>query len=185
MIEEFNLIWKNRPDKRGSGSSKYSNCYYLYEMCKILNPKRIIESGTWKGQSSYIFKKICPDAEIICFDISFDNLIWNDDSIKYYEKDWMKVDIEGDRDSVIYFDDHISQKKRLLQAHKRGFKHIIFDDNIPEKDLHLFKDPPTLTIENCFEKKDKKVLPLIDIYEVKNNLNLKLRNTYLTYIKLK
>ncbi len=75
-MDEFKKIYPYRPDRKGIGSSKYTNCFWEYAIAKDLNPSCIIESGTWKGQSSWMFRQACPETDIHCFDINFNNLMW-------------------------------------------------------------------------------------------------------------
>jgi hypothetical protein len=162
----FKEIYDTRPDKAEVGSSGYSNLKHLFHLVKEINPTIIIESGTWKGNSSYLFKH-ASNAEIHCYDIYFGNLMWSDKSISYFEFDITNEDfdwIENKDDVLLYFDDHINQHKRIDWAIEKGFKNIIFDDNITTKEAKIRKNPasPTLQMiefENNYKYKEYQILP--------------------------
>jgi hypothetical protein len=46
----------------------------------------------------------------------------------FTEIDWKAEGIDPKR-AVILFDDHMDQIRRIQEAKRAGFKHIIFDDN--------------------------------------------------------
>ncbi len=174
-------IYNTRPDKKGVGSSGFSQLMHLYNYCLKIKPEVIIESGTWKGQSSYLFFKACPNANIYCFDLDFSNLFWKNDKINYKEHDITEKEIPNisNKRHLIFFDDHINQEQRLNWAIKTGFKNIIFDDNIQENKLHEFKNPPIPTLEML---RAQNKLPNLKTYSILPFLGGK-RNTNLTYIE--
>lgn len=179
----FEEIYASRPDKKEVGSSGYSNLKHLYDYCILLKPKIIIESGTWKGNSSYLFKMACPDAVIICYDIDFSKLMWRHQKIIYNEFDIHNHFhyFENTDDVLLFFDDHINQKKRLKWLIENDFKHVIFDDNIPSGELHTVKNPARPTLQML---KEKGKLPKLKQYKVLPNLIEDKKNTYLTYIEI-
>lgn len=201
----FEQIYKTRPDKKEVGSSGYSNMKHLYDYCMELEPEIIIESGVWKGNSSYLFRKALPRSTVICFDIDFSNLIWRCHSIDYFEYDieesvfgelpdedyvLFKYDVDEISDFIrfivkdsilLFFDDHVNQEKRLKWLIKHKFRHAIFDDNIPSDKLHTVKNPASPTLEML---KEKGQLPELKQYKVLPNLADNKKNTYLTYIEL-
>ena len=83
-MKTFEEIYASRPDKREVGSSGYSNLKNLYDICERLQPELIVESGTWKGNSSWLFFHF---AKVWCFDIDFSNLMFNHSDILYKEQD--------------------------------------------------------------------------------------------------
>ena len=184
----FEEIYATRPDHKEIGSSGYSRMKHLYDICRRENPEIIIESGTWKGNSSYLFRKACPKATITCHDIDFSNLMWRDNSIFYIDRD---LEEEGHRtdfmkpyyskkNCLLFFDDHISQKQRIDWCIKNGYKKLIFDDNVSGKEADTLKNPasPTLQMINFkenYEHKEYEILP----YHGKE-----IRDTYLTWIRL-
>ena len=63
------------------------NLFNLYSVIRSLKPKIIVESGTFKGQSSWFILKAAPKAKIYCFDIDLTQLIYKSNKIKYIEGD--------------------------------------------------------------------------------------------------
>ena len=185
--EEFDKIYINRPDKKGVGSSRYTNCFWLYAIVKELDLTLIVESGTWKGQSSWIMRQADGTVPIMCFDVSFDNLRWRDPSTHntfYGQYDWIKYTWTDMThvNCIIFFDDHISQKQRLQEAYDRGFKQLIFDDNIPDIMVKIKKNPPSPTLQQLYVSRDP-IIKLIKNYQILTHFNDE-PNTYLTYVEL-
>ena len=183
-------ILKTRPDKGEDGTTSTYKLKHIYRICDELKPNLIIESGTWTGNSLWLFFNQNPNAEIHSYEINYNNLKWRDKKINYHNYDIQK-DIKKynpSENDLIYFDDHINHKQRLSWAKETGFKHIIFDDNIPTDKLHEFGMPPSPTISMMSEKNE---LPdYVDFFEVLeyDNSNPKGRNggeNYITYLKIK
>jgi hypothetical protein len=75
-----------------------------------------------------IFKAALPRAKIVAFDINL-SAAHRTDGVDYHECDWMAVDVKAKDTALAYFDDHVNQAMRLIQAHRRGFRHIVVDDS--------------------------------------------------------
>jgi hypothetical protein len=179
----FEEIFNKRPDKQDIGGSGYSRLKHIYDVCKEVKPEMVVESGTWKGNSSHMFYHACPGAEIHCYDIQFEALLWESKDINYHQ-----VDIEQDgfnyefdpEKTIIFFDDHINQEQRLNWAIGKGFKMFLFDDNVPEEEAKVLKRPPVPTLQmidfpNNYEFEEHVIFPY---------LGNDTRQTYLTWIKL-
>ncbi len=133
LLEEFKTIYLKRPIKNNQGGMQSIHMFYVWVTAKKLNPKLIVESGTYKGQSAWLLKEACPNAQIISFDpetkfreISCDGVYY--ESCDFSEYDWSGITIN---DSLVIFDDHQNAYNRLHQCKWFGFKNIIFDDNYP------------------------------------------------------
>ncbi|MDT9694108.1 hypothetical protein Q5762_38425, partial [Streptomyces sp. P9(2023)] len=62
--------------------------------------------------------------------------------------------------AVVFFDDHQNKIPRLEQAIKKGFKHIVYDDNVPYKYTHT-------SFEYLFDvEKDTSVKKYFERYEI-------------------
>ena len=62
--------------------------YNLFIVIKILKPKLIVESGVYKGLSSWFILKAAPkNAKIFCLDINLSQLQYRSSKIYYLEKD--------------------------------------------------------------------------------------------------
>ncbi len=90
----------------------------------------IVESGTFKGQSSWLMKQTCQKSKVVTIDIYPNKLEYKNKKIKYLYKDftlcdWSKIP----KNSLIFFDDHQNAIERLIYAKWFGFKYVIFEDN--------------------------------------------------------
>lgn len=166
-MKTFEEIYSKRPDKNEFGSSGYSNLKNLYDLCVRLKPELIVESGVYKGNSSWVFRHFTES--VVCHDIDFSNLLFKSDKIAYCE-----YDIEEDKNfikdgafghALFYFDDHISQKKRLKFLLDIGAKHAVFDDNQPSHIAKTLKNPASPTLEMLLENHDV-IMHEVKHYEV-------------------
>lgn len=154
-IREYFNVFRNSPIHQSTGGSGFNAGLLIFLSARLLDPELIIESGTFKGFSSWVLRQACPDAEMHCFDISFAELAYRDPHIKYHEHDWRLGEriVPGNRVSLCFFDDHVSQGKRILEAHELGFKVLIFDDNLPAHLLHRDGTPPVPTLDMLLNDK--------------------------------
>lgn len=177
---QFAEIYDNRPDKKEHGSSGYSNMRNLYDLCVELKPRLIVESGTWKGNSSWLFYHFAP---VVCHDLQFYTLMWRSPEIEY-----IKEDIENytyPQDTLFYFDDHISQRKRLEWLIAGEYRHAIFDDNHTRAEIEdiKIKNPATPTLAELMENDDPLVAHISE-YRIMPKYPDGKRDTKLTYIEL-
>ena len=149
-FSEFLTFYKNRPIKNNQSGMKIDHCYALFTLLKKIKPKYVIESGIWKGQTTWLIKNVLKNSKIFSIDIDLSqrDLIYK--NVKYLEKDitkynWSKLDKNK---TLIIFDDHVCFSKRLNFIKKNKFKHIIFDDNLPNN--HIGYYTPKMIVENQF-----------------------------------
>ncbi len=133
LVRDFFELYSHREKTDNTHGSGFHNAFWLYLISRTLNPATIVESGVWKGHSTWLFSKACPQAEIFGFDISLNKFEFPDLNAHMFEQDWQTFefpDIDPDR-SLIFFDCHVNHAQRILEAKKKGFKHLLFDDNPP------------------------------------------------------
>lgn len=101
-----------------------------------------------RGQTTWVLRQACPDAEFHCFDINLSRLVYRDPRATYVERDWETRPFEGvdGARSLGFFDDHQNQAKRVRQAHDRGFRHLLFDDTVPVHKIYADGEPPLPTV---------------------------------------
>jgi hypothetical protein len=145
IVSDFFLLYSQRPIKKNMYGSGFENLFWLYVTGRLLQPDLIVESGIWGGQTTWILRVACPEAELHSFDIDLANRQYINDSVHYHECDWSTVDLGemSNRKTLCFFDDHVNQSKRILEAHEKGFKNLIFDDNLPV--YMLFRETSTIT----------------------------------------
>ena len=149
-FSEFLTFYKNRPIKNNQSGMKIDHCYALFSLLKKIKPKYVIESGVWRGQTTWLIKNVLKNSKVYSIDIDLSqrDLIYKD--VKYLEKDitkynWSKLDKNK---TLIIFDDHVCFSKRLNFIKKNKFKHIIFDDNLPNH--HISYYTPKMINENQY-----------------------------------
>lgn len=131
-IDEFSIIYSERPIKDNQGGMKAPHMFALWFMVRQLSPDLIIESGVWKGQSTWLLEKACPDAKLISIDLNLGNREYISDNAIYLDRDFSEQDwSEVTNRSLVFFDDHQNAYKRLQQCKWFGFRHVIFEDNYP------------------------------------------------------
>jgi hypothetical protein len=114
------------------GGSHFANLFWLYILRRTLGAKLVIDSGTFTGASAWSlsFGEAAP--QVYSFDIGLALLSRREPNVTYHEMDWTASQLPlVDREtSLCYFDDHIDQIRRVIEAAERGFKYLIFDDDV-------------------------------------------------------
>jgi hypothetical protein len=141
--------WSAFPIPVPDAGCGFNTALVLFLAARLADPEVIIESGTFMGGSSWVWRSACPNAELHCFDLSFDALAYRHPSIIYHEHNWTDrpLSIAAPGRSLCYFDDHVNQAQRVLEAAERGFNRLVFDDNVPAHALHKDGYPPVPTID--------------------------------------
>ncbi|OIP90866.1 MAG: hypothetical protein AUK55_12205 [Syntrophobacteraceae bacterium CG2_30_61_12] len=155
--EEFLRIYPQRPIKINTGGTGLGANYWMFVVLRQIKPNLIIESGVWKGQSSWLLRQARPTAEIHAFDICLNNMLHKEPSIAYHECDWIAENIfnRQPNEGLVFFDDHSNQAKRVREAYDRGFKWLLFDDNVPTDQINRIGRPALPSISMLFDPKLK------------------------------
>tara|TARA_Y100000389_G_scaffold23422_1_gene20028 strand:+ start:233 stop:1114 length:882 start_codon:yes stop_codon:yes gene_type:complete len=144
-LEEFSKLYKNRPIKSNEGGMMFPHMFGLFYVLKTLKPKFVVESGIWKGQSTWLIEKVLPHAKVISIDVKLDKreYISKSKKVTYTNKDFRFLNLKNisKKNSLVFFDDHQNFFDRIIQCHFFGFKDILFDDNYPpnQGDCYSFK----------------------------------------------
>jgi hypothetical protein len=131
QLDDFLELYDKRPIPNNGGGMRAPHCFATYFMMKYLNKPYIIESGIWKGQSTWLIEKTCPKAQLLCIDPLLHIREYISKKAKYTVDDWSKLNIRNTKETLCFFDDHQNAVDRIKSAVKRGFKHLIFKDNYP------------------------------------------------------
>jgi len=115
------------------GGSRFNNLLWLHLLAKATQPSVIIDSGTYRGASAWAFATALPRCPIYSFDIDLSRLAYRSPGVTYIQQDWATCGFEGCNlaGALAYFDDHVDQGLRLMQAAARGVTRMIFDDDFP------------------------------------------------------
>ncbi|XP_020227952.1 uncharacterized protein LOC109809131 [Cajanus cajan] len=147
-LEEFVPIYETRPIKNNMYGMGFDHSFGLWFIARWLKPDLMIESGAFKGHSTWVLRQAMPDTPIISLSPRHPEKYlkkgpaYVDGNCTYYagkdfvdfgSVEWPKVmKKHGILDLsrvLIFFDDHQNELKRVEQALKAGFRHLVFEDN--------------------------------------------------------
>lgn len=154
-VLRFQDLYDRRPVRDNAGGSGFNDSLWLFALTSALAPEVIVESGVHKGHSTWLFRQACPDAAIYSFDITLKKRLYIDEKTHYFESDWMSVGLPFELPParhLIFFDDHISHAQRLREAHGRGYRWALFDDNFAAQHLYATGGPPVPTLAMLFDR---------------------------------
>ncbi|KAF9685190.1 hypothetical protein SADUNF_Sadunf03G0028700 [Salix dunnii] len=147
-LEEFVPVYETRPIKNNMYGMGFDHSFGLWFIAKWLKPVLMIESGVFKGHSTWVLRQAMPDTPIISLSprhpgkylkkgpayvagnctyfagkdfVDFGNVDWKSMMKKHGITDISRV--------LIFFDDHQNELKRVKQALNAGFRHLVFEDN--------------------------------------------------------
>jgi hypothetical protein len=137
-VEAFFACISSCPVVQNHGGSGFNGGLLLFVIARVQDPEVIIESGVFRGFTTWIMRQACPAAKIYCFDLTFRSLMYRDSKAVYVQRDWSGFDFaSGDlRKSLCFFDDHVDQWRRIEEAKARKADCIVFDDSFPSHKIH-------------------------------------------------
>lgn len=130
-IDEFLDVFAQRPIQDNQGGVNAVGAFSLWYFLKRQQPTLVVESGVWKGQTTWLIEQALPDAQIICFDPNRKIREYESPNAEYPKGDFAKYNFpkfDADK-TLVFFDDHQDAVKRTVHARKKGFSHLVFDDN--------------------------------------------------------
>lgn len=141
------------PVGQDTGGGGFSAAMLLWTIARALRPELVVESGVFRGFTTWVLRQACPEARQYAFDISFAERQRIEPGVHYHEQDWMALDLScpAQTPALIYFDDHVDQWRRVREAAARGFRYLIFDDSLPSLALHNDGWAAAPTIDMLFE----------------------------------
>jgi hypothetical protein len=131
-LKDFALLYDRRPIHDNFGGMNSAHMFYVWFLTKHLQPRFIIESGVFKGQSTWLFEVSAPDAKIISLDPKLEQREYISPNVEYHSEDFLNIDwtkIDKER-TLCFFDDHYGID-RIKQCYEFGFRHILYEDNYP------------------------------------------------------
>jgi hypothetical protein len=154
LLGEFFDIYRTRPVRDNTGGSGFNGSLCLFVIARLVDPVLLLESGTWQGHTAWLLAKACPRAAIHTFDVEHDNLIHREPNVAYHLGDWNRSDLRvlDPRRSLAFFDDHVSHAQRIREAHARGFRLLLLDDDLPAEALFVTGMPPVPTAAMLMDK---------------------------------
>jgi hypothetical protein len=128
-VERFYYRYLELPFRETLGCSRFNNLLWLFLLSRAYSPTLIVDSGTFQGGSAWALGMGAPGVPLYSFDVDLSRLIHKVDA-HYLQADWSTAALAGDASrGLAYFDDHVDQARRLLEARDRGFGLAIFDDD--------------------------------------------------------
>ena len=153
-VREFLAIYPDRPVPDNKGGNHFNGSLWIFVITRLLAPRLIVESGVFRGHTTWLLRQAAPAAEIHSFDVDLSNLVYRDADAVLHERDWSEVELapaDGAR-SLAFFDDHISHARRIVEAHDRGFRRLLFDDNFSADTLYAVGTPPVPTVDMLLDR---------------------------------
>lgn len=132
-VPEFERLYELRPIKDNAGGMKSPHMFATWFVAKRLAPPVIVESGIYKGQSTWLLEQACPTAKIISIDLNLSQRVYISENVSYFDRDFSEVDWSAieTNSALVFFDDHQSAYSRLQQCKWFGFRDVILEDNYP------------------------------------------------------
>lgn len=111
----------------GPGSMSTAEAFWLFRLVAELRPSTIIDSGSATGWSAWVIAAGAPRSRVLCFDPYRvpDSL---PDNAEFFKTDWTRVVRQAGPESFALFDDHVNQRRRVLQAQRAGLVNVVFHD---------------------------------------------------------
>ncbi len=86
-LDTFAEIYATRPIKDNRGGMKSPHMFALWFMARKLSPDLIVESGVWKGQSTWLLETACPQAKLLSIDLDLRNREYVSQKAVYDDRD--------------------------------------------------------------------------------------------------
>lgn len=155
-IKNYDKVFKDKPISDLIGGMGYNNGLILYILFSHYQPKVIVESGVWRGFTTYLIDKATFDnSKIYCFDIDLSKNEFHSSKASYYEHDITFFD-EIDLGTVdfAFFDDHVSIYERLKLCLKNKIQILVVDDDVSLTQVHTDGSPPVPTASMIYNYND-------------------------------
>ena len=133
-VPEFLDFYDKRPIRNNQFGMGINHSWALWYLISNLRPAFVVESGVWRGHSTWIIENACKETQILSFDLDLSNLVYKSEKAQYIERDftqfdWSKYDTSQ---GICFFDDHQNALNRIIYANWFGFKNVILEDNYPQ-----------------------------------------------------
>lgn len=156
LLKNFTLFEQIfREDKISdlNGGMGYNNGLFLFILISHLQPNAVIESGVWRGFTTYLIDKAIPkNGKIYCFDINMDRVEFESNKASYFEQDLSQIDdVDYAKVDFAFFDDHVSIYDRLKLCVSNKIKFVVVDDDVSLTQVHSDGWPPIPTASMLYE----------------------------------
>ena len=159
-IERYEEIFRNSKIRDLNGGFGFNNGLFFYVLISHFQPKKILESGVWRGYSTFLIDEATPiESKILSFDINLDKREFISKKASYFESDLSLVsDVNFSKVDFALFDDHVSIYDRLKFCLKNEIEIVVVDDDLSVSQVHSDPWPPipTASMIYNYEKIPKK-----------------------------
>ena len=148
QVQAFWALIPTAPVRQRRGGSGFNGALQLYVAMRALKPDFVVESGVFRGLTTWVIRQARPQAEIFCHDPDLSGLQYRDVRARYSTADWSTADwsrLDPAR-TVAFFDDHVAQGRRVVEAQARGVTRLLFDDDAAGHRIHAHGGPAHPTI---------------------------------------
>ncbi len=133
-LEKFIILYQERPIKDNIYGMRFQHMFATYFILKKLKPSFVIESGVFKGQSTWLIENTLPNTKILSIDINLDQRVYISKKAEYSNIDFKDQNFSNlPEDTLVFLDDHVNHYERLKQAKFFNIKKLILEDNYSEK----------------------------------------------------
>ena len=152
IIKHYEKLYRDVKIKNLNGGMGYNNGLFFYILVCHFKPKVVLESGVWKGFSTYLIDDaIDNESKIYCFDINLSNREFFSKKAVYFENDLSFVNnIDYKSVNFAFFDDHVSIYDRLKLCIKNNIDLVVVDDDVSLTQVHTDGWPPIPTASMIF-----------------------------------
>ncbi len=131
-IPEFLDLHARRPIEDNRGGMRAPHLFATWFMVRALRPTHIVESGVFKGLGTWLLEQAAPEAQFFCIDPDPGVRVYSGVRATYLTEDFARIAWDAPRETtLLFFDDHQDELRRVQEARKLGFRHLIFEDNYP------------------------------------------------------
>jgi len=159
-IERYEEIFRHSKIRDSNGGFGFNNGLFFYVLISHFQPKKILESGVWRGYSTFLIDEATSvDSKIISFDINLGKREFISKKASYFESDLSLVStVNFSKIDFALFDDHVSIYDRLKFSLKNEIEIVIVDDDLGVSQVHSDPWPPipTASMIYNYEKIPKK-----------------------------
>ena len=133
-LEKFKIIYAQRPIKDNIHGMRFQHMFATYFILKKINPSFVIESGVFRGQSTWLIENTLPNSKILSIDVDLTQRVYISKKAEYSNIDFKDHDFSNlPEDTLVFFDDHVNHYERLKQAKFFNIKKIILEDNYTDE----------------------------------------------------
>lgn len=152
-VREFWSLVLRSPVRQRHGGNGFNGALQLFCLARAVDPDVVIESGVFRGFTTWVLRQAVPGARLLCFDPVL-RPRYRDPQARYFASDWSLHDLGGIdlRRGLAFFDDHMPQARRIVEARERGLVHVALDDDAAGHRIHAHGGPAHPTLQMVLDE---------------------------------